>query len=150
MSNTETSPDATHNAEQAASEATTLETEADAVEDDTEAETFPRKVVEDLRRESAGYRDRAKTAEVRADELARALFTARVEATGKLADATDLDYNADIVDSPEAIAAAIDALIEAKPHVKARRLSGDVGQGQRGNPATAPSFAAMLNSTTSR
>lgn len=132
MSNPETGPDATHDAEQALSEVTTLETEADVAEGDTEVETFPRKVVEDLRRESAGYRDRVKTAEARADELARALFTARVAATGKLADATDLDYNPDIVDDPEAIAAAIDALIEAKPHAKSRKLSGDVGQGQRG------------------
>jgi len=44
-------------------------------------DTFPRKVVEDLRKESAGYRDRAKAAEERSDTLARQLFTARVAAT---------------------------------------------------------------------
>jgi hypothetical protein len=54
---------------------------------DGRGDMFPREYVEKIRKESAGYRDRAKTADARVDELTRALFTARVAATGKLADA---------------------------------------------------------------
>lgn len=109
--------------------------------DDT---TFSREYVEKLRKESAGYRDRAKSAESRIDELARQLFTAKVMASGKLADATDLEYNAELLDDDDALAAAIDALTESKPHLKARKVTGDVGQGDRGKPEEAFSLLKAL------
>jgi hypothetical protein len=101
----------------------------DAAED---AETFPRDYVEKLRKESAGYRDKAKTTETRAEELSARLHSALVAATGRLADPTDLAYDPAHLDGTEALTAAIDALTEAKPHLKARKVNGDVGQGQRG------------------
>ncbi|MGP4058492.1 hypothetical protein ACTWP6_27330 [Mycobacterium sp. 4D054] len=112
-------------------------TEVDTPETDTDSaqantDTFSREYVEGLRKESAGYRDRAKTAETRVDELSRALFLAKVAATGKLSDPTDLEYNADLLDDPEALDIAIDVLTESKPHLKARKITGDVGQGSRG------------------
>ncbi|WP_460359526.1 hypothetical protein [Mycobacterium sp. ZZG] len=95
-------------------------TEVDTPETDTDSaqantDTFSREYVEGLRKESAGYRDRAKTAETRVDELSRALFLAKVAATGKLSDPTDLEYNADLLDDPEALDIAIDVLTESKP-----------------------------------
>jgi hypothetical protein len=111
-------------------------TEETAETTDEAPDTFPRHVVEDLRKEAAGYRDRAKTAEARAEDLARQLFTARVAATGKLADPTDFPYSpddADLLDNPDALAAAVDELIAAKPHLKSRTPVGDIGQGKRGS-----------------
>jgi hypothetical protein len=147
-------PDASETTEVTETEVTeTTNTATDDTEDategtdDQEAETFPRDYVEKLRKESAGYRDRAKTAEARADELARRLHTALVSATGKLADATDLEFNADHLDDATALAEAIDALIAGKPHLKARRLSGDVGQGIKGDNSGRFSLLQRLKQT---
>lgn len=103
------------------------ETDQDAEPDD-DAETFSRPYVERLRRENQKYRDQAKTA----DGLAQRLHTALVAATGKLADPTDLEFDAahlDETDGTDALAAAIDDLIERKPHLASRRPVGDIGQG---------------------
>ncbi|BBX39811.1 hypothetical protein [Mycobacterium simiae] len=101
-------------------------------ESDAEPESFDRPYVEKLRKESAGYRDRAKTAEARADALARALFTARVAATGRLADATDLAFDVEALDDAEKLSTAIDSLLNGKPHLKSRKPTGSVGQGVKG------------------
>lgn len=113
------------------------------VEADGNADSFPREVVEKLRKESAGYRDRAKTAEARISELEHALHTARVTATGRLADPTDLAYAAEHLDDTDALTAAIDALLETKPHLAARKVHGDAGQGNRGNAQPA-SWLSLL------
>lgn len=99
--------------------------EQDVEEQDVE-ETFPRAYVEELRQENAKYRQRAQ----RADDLAAALWTTRVAATGRLADPTDLPMpaDADPLDS-EAVTAAVDELLERKPHLASRKPRGDVGQG---------------------
>jgi len=107
---------------------------------DAEPETFPRAYVEELRTESARYRERARAA----DGLAQRLHTATVAATGRLADPTDLPYDEAHLDDPDALAAAIDDLLERKPHLKARRPVGDVGQGDRGRAAEPVNLAAML------
>jgi hypothetical protein len=97
-----------------------------------DAETFPRPYVEKLRKESQGYRERAKTAESRVDELSRALFTARVSATGKLADPEDLTYDAELLADEDKLTGKIDELIKRKPHLAARKVGGSVGQGVTG------------------
>ena len=89
-----------------------------------EPETFPREYVERLRRESAGYRERAQ----RADALAERLHGALVAATGRLADPTDLPYDEAHLDDEDALTAAIDELLARKPHLASRRPTGDVGQ----------------------
>ncbi|WBP93862.1 hypothetical protein O6072_22965 [Mycolicibacterium neoaurum] len=92
------------------------------------AETFTRAYVEKLRRESQRYRERAGEA----DALAQRLHTALVAATGKLADPADLPFDAahlDEADGVAAMAAAIDELLAAKPHLRSRRPFGDIGQG---------------------
>lgn len=94
--------------------------------DTSEQDMFPRPVVEKLRRENANLRDRAR----RSDDLAAALWTARVEALGQLADPTDLPMpeDADPLDA-DAIQAAVSALVERKPHLASRVPRGDVAQG---------------------
>lgn len=111
------------------------EPDADVAE---EPDTFPRAVVEKLRQENGKYRQRAQ----RADDLAQRLHTELVRATGKLADPSDLPFDENHLDDPDALAAAVDDLLDRKPHLATRRPTGDIGQGQRG-PATAGSFSLL-------
>lgn len=96
----------------------------DGAQDDPE--TFPRSYVQELRDENARYRQRA----ARAADLAAALWTARVTATARLADPTDLTMpeDADPLDA-DTVTAAVDELLARKPHLASRRPVGDVGQG---------------------
>jgi len=103
---------------------------ADAPPD--EPETFDREYVQKLRDEAAGHRVKAK----RAEALSAALVTAQAAATGKLADATDLPYDEEMLDDdgvpdPDKVLAAVEDLLGRKPHLGARRPRGDVGQGAR-------------------
>ena len=97
----------------------------DGQQPEEDAETFPRAYVEKLRKESATYRERAR----RADDLAAELFTARVQLTGRLADPTDLPFDAAALDDPARLDAALDDLLSRKPHLASRRPHGSVGQG---------------------
>lgn len=89
------------------------------------AETFPREYVEQLRSEAAESRLKAK----KADDLARQLFTARVAATGRLADPNDLAFDENLLDDLPGLEAAIEALIADHPHYAARTPRGTIGQG---------------------
>jgi hypothetical protein len=103
--------------------------------DADEPETFDRDYVSKLRQESAKHRTRAK----QADEYAQRLHAQLVKADGRLADPTDLSFDEEHLTDPEKLAAAIDSLLEAKPHFRSRKPAAgtDIGQGQRG-PAAAP------------
>lgn len=103
-------------------------------------ETFPREYVEKLRQEAADARVKAK----KADELAQALFVARVAATGRLADPSDLPFNADLLDDAQQLTAAIDALLDAKPHLASRTPRGNIGQGPTGADTGTVDLAALL------
>lgn len=129
-------------------EATVVDAEPDddpEAEPDDDAETFPRTYVEKLRRENQRYRDQAATA----DGFAQRLHTALVAATGKLADPTDLDFDAAHLaeDDPDALAAAIDELLARKPHLASRRVFGDIGQGAT-RTEDAVDLAGMLRNRT--
>ena len=54
-----------------------------------------------------------------------------------MADPTDLPFDPEHLDDPDALAAAVDELLVRKPHLAARRPSGDIGQGNRG-PVSEP------------
>lgn len=97
------------------------------------AGTFPREYVESLRKESAGYRERAKLADERSDGLAARLHTALVAATGRLENPADLTFDTDHLDSATALTDAIDALLTDRPYLAKRTVAGDAGQGERGN-----------------
>ena len=108
--------------------------------EDAEPDVFPREVVEKLRQENGKYRQRAQ----QADTLAERLHTELVRATGKLADPTDLPFDPEHLDDPDALAAAVDELLVRKPHLAARRPSGDIGQGNRGSAAAPFSLLDVL------
>lgn len=95
---------------------------------ESDPETFPREVVEKLRQENGKYRQRAG----QADELAKRLHTELVRATGRLADPTDLPFDEDHIADPGTLTAALDELLDAKPHLATRKPAGDIGQGNRG------------------
>jgi len=94
-------------------------------EQDSEPETFTRDYVEGLRQENGKYRQRA----ARADELAERLHTELVRATGRLADPSDLAFDADHLTDAGKMVAAIDDLLTRKPHLGSRKPIGEIGQG---------------------
>ena len=73
-----------------------------AAEKADDADTFPREVVEELRRENGKYRQRAG----QADDLAKRLHLELVKATGRLADPTDLEFDESHLDDPDKLAGA--------------------------------------------
>ena len=121
------------------------DTQPDAEQDTTdEPDTFDRAYVERLRKESAGYRDRVKQAEARADELARRLHTELVRATGKLQDPRDMPFSEDHLTDAEALTAAVDQLVTDRPHLRSRKPVGDVGQGTRTETTGPRDFSALF------
>lgn len=96
-----------------------------------QGDTFPRPYVERLRARSAGYRTRATAAEARTSELETALFTERVRALDMLADPGDLPYDADLLDDPDALRAAAEALVSKRPHYRRRGTTSGQQTGHR-------------------
>jgi len=115
--------------------------EAEQTEEPEEPDTFPRSVVEKLRKENAGYREKAKKAET----YARELFYARVAATGRLADADDLTFDEALLDDHDALLGAVEELVARKPHLASRKIRGDVGQGLSGGSSSVD-LAGILRS----
>lgn len=99
-----------------------------------EQDTFPRAYVEKLRKENAGYREKAK----RTEELEHRLHHALVAADGRLADPDDLEFAPEHLDDPDALAAAVTDLVKNKPGLKAQKFTGSIGAGDRGTPKKAP------------
>lgn len=121
------------------------ETQPDGNADESAGDTFPRAYVEDLRKESAGYRDKAKQADERADALAKRLHRELVAATGRLENPDDLVFDVEHLDDADKLSAAIDALLADRPYFAKRKVSGDAGQGPRGAADSVPqSFAELL------
>ena len=96
--------------------------------------------MEKRRSENARYRERARNA----DTYAKRLHTELVRAAGKLADPTDLEFDEDHLDDPDALAAAVDDLLARKPHLASRRPTGEFGQGASPPAASSVSPAALL------
>lgn len=119
-------------------------TEDETSSDETEPDAFDRAYVHQLRQENGKWRQRAQ----RADELAHRLHTALVAATGRLADPSDLPFDAEHLDDPEALTAAIDALVAGKPHLASRRPSGNIGQGALSESPATVDLAAILRQRT--
>ena len=108
-----------------AEQATTPDETPGVGQGDETPDTFPRDYVENLRKENGRYRQRASDR----DALAQRLHTSLVTATGRLADPTDLQFDDAHLEDADALNAAIDELLERKPHLASRRPRGDVGQG---------------------
>lgn len=117
--------------------------QSDDTPGDDGPDTFDRAYVERLRRESGDHRRRARDAERVADELRAQLWRERVDALGLLADPGDLPFDADLLDDPDGIRAAVDALLDERPHLRTRRIRARIGQGE-GSPTTGVSLSALL------
>ena len=111
-----------------------------------EGDTFPRSFVEDLRRENARYRERARNA----DTDAKRLHIDLVRATGMLADPTYLDFAEDHLDDPDAWPPPVDDLLARKPHLAPRRPTGEIGQGASPPAASSVDLAALLRQRADR
>lgn len=100
--------------------------ESPAPADNSEdADTFSREYVQGLRQESAGYRTQLRDTQ---EKLHRMM----VEQTGQLADPADLPFDSGHLDNPDALLAAIAALLADRPHLKARRFDpAGAAQGPR-------------------
>ncbi len=120
------------------------DTDQTHAEGDQDGDTFPRAYVEKLRSQNARYRERAKTA----DAYGRRLHAELVRATGRLADPSDLEFDENHLDDPDALAAAIDDLLGRKPHLASRRPLGDIGQGARGNGTEPVGLLSILKGLT--
>lgn len=101
-------------------------------EQQPETDTFTREYVQELRDESAARRVQAREAQEAMEPLQQRLFAALVERTGLLADPSDLPFDAALLEDETALQAAVEGLIETKPHLASRRVGGDVGQGRTG------------------
>lgn len=144
MSHPNNVPDPTETTETDAAEVNAPGSESEGAESDTEriGESL---ALDKARREAKNLRDRAKAAEARVDELSRQVFALKVAALDKFADPSDFAYDAELVDDDEALAAAVDELLERRPHyAKPRRPSGSVGQGWRGNGTVPQDFSSLL------
>lgn len=104
-----------------------------------EPESFPRSYVEELRQENGRYRQRAQAGEA----YAQRLHTELVRATGRLADPTDLPFDAENLDDPDKLTAAVEDLLTRKPHLASRRPFGEIGQGAAASAGTVD-LAAIL------
>ena len=130
----------------------TVDNEDDSVEsvqqrDDQEQDTFDRPYVEKLRKESAGYRDRAKTAESRVKDLVSRLHHALVENDGRLADPNDLEMKDEYFENTQALTDEITELLERKPGLRSRKIMGDAGQGKRGDSANVPNLIDLIRNS---
>lgn len=125
-------------------EAEAEDTDQAHAEADQDGDTFPRAYVEKLRSQNARYRERAKAA----DAYGRRLHAELVRATGRLADPSDVEFDEDHLDDPDALAAAIDDLLGRKPHLASRRPLGDIGQGARGNGTEPVGLLSILKGLT--
>lgn len=112
--------------------------------DPPEGDTFPREYVEELRGEAAKHRTEAKEAREALEPLQQRLFTLLVEKTGRLADPSDLPFDAALLEDSNALETAIEDLLARKPHLASRRVVGDVGQGA-GAPSSEVSLAGLLS-----
>lgn len=84
----------------------------------------------------------AENTDAAADELKAAnealqvrLQEALVRIDGRLADPADLPFDPSFIDDPEALDAAITALVKKKPGLMARQPGGNIGNGKRGAAA---------------
>lgn len=123
----------------------------EASEGSQDADTFSRSYVEELRRENAEYRTRAKDR----DELHMRLLDAVVRegTVGILEDPDDVMRGTEVGDlcdddsmpDIERVRERARQIAEAKPHLAARRRpTGDVDQGARSEPAEPVNLATML------
>lgn len=131
---TESEAEATESEEPAASETEENDTEND--------ENSGGDQIAEVRREAAGYRTKLRDTEAQLQRVQSELFHAKVASTRRLADASDMPVNVELLDDGDALNAAIDELLRSKPHLKARSF-GSIGQGEKSERSSV-SLGGML------
>lgn len=101
-----------------------------------DGDTFPRSYVEQLRTESAGHRTRA-------TGMAEELHSLRVKSLGILQDPTDLPP-AEGLDTLDAVKAAAEDLVARKPHLRVRKIGGDIGQHEQQGGEQSPGLLGRM------
>lgn len=114
-----------------------------------EPDSFPRDYVEQLRREAAEHRTKAK----RADELELMLLETLIARAGSgvLHDPEDVWEGKEVDDfldedgmpSLEKVRTAVEELVERKPHLAVQKPRGDIDQGAREQP-TSPNLLDLI------
>ena len=77
------------------------------------------------------------------DATRRRLFRQLVAADGRVRDPETIEYAAELVDDPAALAARITAELEARPGIGRNSAGGDVGAGITGDPGPADLIDAI-------
>ena len=77
------------------------------------------------------------------DATRRRLFAELVAADGRVRDPETIEYAAELVDDPAALAARITAELEARPGIGRNAAGGDVGAGITGDPGPADLIDAI-------
>lgn len=125
--------------EEQGTETTTTEPGTEVEE---EGKTFDLAYVRKLRKEAATYRERAG----KVDELGARLHAALVKDTGRLQDPTDIPFDPAHLEDPDALTAAIDALLTSKPHLASRRPQGFIPQGATPEAGAGMTLGGLLRS----
>lgn len=109
-----------------------------------DGDTFSREYVSKLRGQAQRYRGELRTVQEQLQSLQHELHTERVRGLGLLADPADLPFDADHLDDPDALQAAVEQLLTERPHLRARRTRGDIGQHEHVSTSTGVSLAGLL------
>lgn len=78
------------------------------------------------------------------EALSQAVFTAQVGSLGLLVDPAEMPYDPALVNDPDALQAAVSALLVAKPYLAKMRVSGDIDQGPRDEVTPPVSLTGIL------
>lgn len=72
------------------------------------------------------------------------LFTALVTLDGRISNPADIPFNAELLTDESALTETITRAIEANPRLSRNFVSGDVGQGPRGNSVNEPDLISLM------
>lgn len=91
-------------------------------------DTFPRSYVQRLRERSNGYRLQLRERESDVDRLQRQLFAERLQRLDLVIDHDAVPYDPALLDDDDALQEHVEGLLAAKPYLRKRKVSGNIGQ----------------------
>lgn len=97
-------------------------------DDQRDDDTFPRSYVQRLRERSNGYRLQLRERESEVAALQRQLFTERLQRLDLVVDVDAVAFDPALLDEPNALQEHVEQLLDAKPYLRKRKVSGNIGQ----------------------
>lgn len=97
-------------------------------DDQGDDDTFPRSYVQRLRKRSNGYRLQLRERESEVDKLQRQLFAERLQRLDLVVDHDAVPYDPALLDDDDALQEHVEGLLAAKPYLRKRKVSGNIGQ----------------------